>query len=81
MCGATENLTTIQIKEKRRNEVHMDDYLMKKIGVTKDLKEEWNWIRYMVGGKLFVAICLDGDNPPGARIVACKTIKCLLEKK
>lgn len=29
----------------------MDEYLMNKTGVTKDLKEEWNWIRYMIGGK------------------------------
>ena len=36
-------------------------YLMKKPGVTKDLKREWNWIRYMIGGKMFVAICLDGE--------------------
>lgn len=44
----------------------IDEYLMKKPGVTKDLKEEWNWIRYMIGGKMFVAICLDGtrDNKP-----------------
>lgn len=40
----------------------IDDYLMKKTGVTKDLKEEWNWIRYMIGGKMFAAICLDGAN-------------------
>ena len=24
--------------------------------------EEWNWIRYMIGGKMFAAICLDGVN-------------------
>ena len=117
----------------------MDEYLMNKTGVTKDLKEEWNWIRYMIGGKMFAAICLDeanenkpvyitlklepldgdslrqqyediipgyymnkvywnsvkpdgevpdysndaehGDNPPGARIAACKKIKCLLKKE
>ena len=29
-------------------------------GVTKDFKAEWNWTRYMVGGKLFCAICHDG---------------------
>ena len=34
----------------------MDEYLMNKTGVTKDLKEEWNWIRYMIGGKMFAAI-------------------------
>lgn len=40
----------------------IDEYLMEKPGVTKDLKEEWNWIRYMIGGKMFAAICLDGAN-------------------
>lgn len=38
--------------------------LLKKDGVTKDYKEEWNWIRYMIGGKMFVAICLDEDHNP-----------------
>ena len=37
----------------------MDDYLMAKPGVTKDLQAEWNWIRYKVGEKMFAAICLD----------------------
>lgn len=35
----------------------LDDYLMKMKGVTKDFKEEWQWTRYMVGGKLFLAVC------------------------
>ena len=42
----------------------IDEYLMKKTGVTKDLKEEWNWIRYMIGGKMFAAILLDWENQP-----------------
>ena len=42
----------------------IDQYLMRKKGVTKNLKPEWNWIRYMVGGKLFCAICLDGQDAP-----------------
>lgn len=42
--------------------VWIDEYLMSKPGVTKDLKEEWNWIRYQIGGKLFAAVCLDGGN-------------------
>ncbi|MCM1284900.1 MAG: MmcQ/YjbR family DNA-binding protein [Acetobacter sp.] len=40
----------------------IDDYLMNKVGVTKDLKIEWNWIRYKIGEKMFVAICLDSSN-------------------
>ena len=37
----------------------IDEYLLKKPGVTKDLKVEWNWIRYQIGGKLFAAVCLE----------------------
>lgn len=35
----------------------LDDYLMKKKGVTKDFKEEWQWTRYQLGGKMFAAVC------------------------
>lgn len=42
----------------------MDEYLMKKPAVTKDLKKEWNWIRYMIGGKMFAAILLDQEDKP-----------------
>ncbi len=37
----------------------LDEYLLAKPGVTKDLQAEWNWIRYQIGGKLFAAVCLD----------------------
>lgn len=37
----------------------IDEELLKKPGVTKDLKVEWNWIRYQIGDKMFAAICLD----------------------
>lgn len=37
----------------------IDDYLLEKPGVTKDLQAEWNWVRYQIGGKMFAAICLD----------------------
>lgn len=40
----------------------LDEYLLSKKGVTKDFKIEWNWIRYQIGGKLFVAVCLDNQN-------------------
>lgn len=42
----------------------IDEYLLSKPAVTKDLKAEWNWIRYMIGGKMFAAILLDWDNKP-----------------
>lgn len=34
----------------------MDEYLMGKKGVTKDLQESWNWIRYHIGGKMLSLI-------------------------
>ena len=42
----------------------MDEYLMAKPGVTRDLQKDWNWIRYQIGGKMFAAICLDEENKP-----------------
>lgn len=42
----------------------MDEYLLAKKGVTKDLQTDWNWIRYHVGGKMFAAICLDEAGKP-----------------
>lgn len=42
----------------------LDDYLLRKRAVTKDLQPEWNWIRYHVGGKMFAAVCLDEQDRP-----------------
>lgn len=42
----------------------IDDFLLSKKSVQKDLKKEWNWIRYLIGGKMFAAICLDDNNEP-----------------
>ena len=42
----------------------IDEYLLSKVGVTKDIQLEWNWIRYHIGGKMFAAICLDNSNKP-----------------
>lgn len=42
----------------------LDEYLMEKKAVTKDLKKEWNWIRYQIGGKMFAAVCLDKEDKP-----------------
>ena len=42
----------------------MDEYLLAKPGVTKDLQSDWNWIRYHVGGKIFAAICLNDAGKP-----------------
>lgn len=42
----------------------MDEYLLQKRGVTKDLQPVWNWVRYMIGGRMFAALCLDKENKP-----------------
>ena len=42
----------------------IDEYLLSKPGVTKDLQESWNWIRYKIGDKMFTAICLNDQNQP-----------------
>ena len=42
----------------------IDEYLMAKPGVIRDLQKDWNWIRYQIGGKMFAAICLDEENKP-----------------
>ena len=40
----------------------LDEYLMSKTAVTKDFKEEWNWERYKVDDKMFVALCYNSEN-------------------
>ena len=42
----------------------IDEYLLGKAGVAKDLQKDWNWIRYQIGGKMFAAVCLDENNKP-----------------
>ena len=42
----------------------IDEFLMKKPGVNRDLQEEWNWIRYKIDDKMFAAICRGDNNKP-----------------
>lgn len=42
----------------------IDEFLLKKPGVTKDLQKDWNWIRYQIGGKMFAAVCLGENDEP-----------------
>ena len=42
----------------------IDEYLMSKRAVTKDLQADWNWIRYHIGGKMFAAVLLDDEDKP-----------------
>ena len=41
----------------------INDYLLQKPGVTRN-DENWNWQRYMLGDKMFAAVCLGKDNQP-----------------
>lgn len=42
----------------------IDEFLLSKKGVTKNLQMDWNWIRYQIGGKMFAAVCLGENNEP-----------------
>lgn len=42
----------------------LDGYLREKPGTVYDFKVEWQWHRYLVGGKMYAAICLDDDGMP-----------------
>lgn len=42
----------------------IDEYLLSKAGVTKDLQKDWNWVRYQIGGKMFAAVCLGENDEP-----------------
>ncbi|HCD43457.1 MAG TPA: DNA-binding protein [Lachnoclostridium sp.] len=37
----------------------IDEYLKSMKGVSSDYKEEWNWTRYLLGDKMFAAVCKD----------------------
>ncbi len=37
----------------------IDEHLKSMKGVTSDFKEEWNWTRYLLGDKMFAAVCRD----------------------
>ena len=42
----------------------IDDFLLSKKGVIKDFQADWNWLRYKVDDKMFVAVCLDDNDKP-----------------
>lgn len=39
----------------------LDAYLLSLPGATRDYKEEWQWMRYQVGGRLFAALLHPGQ--------------------
>ncbi|MBD5468394.1 MAG: hypothetical protein HDR21_09620 [Lachnospiraceae bacterium] len=42
----------------------IDEFLLSKPGVTKDLQKDWNWLRYQIGGKMFAAVCMGENDEP-----------------
>lgn len=42
----------------------LDEYLTALPSVEKDFKQEWGWFRYMIGGKMFAALCLNDNGTP-----------------
>jgi predicted DNA-binding protein (MmcQ/YjbR family) len=37
----------------------IDEFSLSMPGATKDFKEEWQWTRYLIGNKMFAAVCKD----------------------
>ena len=54
----------------------LDEYLLSKPGVTKDYKPEWEWFRYMIGGKMFAATCQPDEKHAGYDNRELLTLKC-----
>ncbi len=42
----------------------IDAYLKEKKGVSADFKAEWGWQRYLLGEKMFAAVCMDAAGKP-----------------
>lgn len=54
----------------------LDEYLLSMPGAIKDYKPEWQWFRYLVGGKMFAATCQPG---PEHKTYDCRemlSLKC-----
>lgn len=54
----------------------LDAYLLSKPGAMRDYKPEWDWLRYLVAGKQFAAICTPDEKykPHGGRTMVL--LKC-----
>lgn len=50
----------------------IDEYLLGKPGVSKNVQTDWNWVRYVLGDKMFAAVCLDGEDKP--YYITCKLL-------
>lgn len=47
----------------------LDEFLLSFQGAAKDYKEEWQWTRYLLDGKMFAAICNDKE---GRKMITLK---------
>ncbi len=54
----------------------LDEYLLCKPGAVKDFKVEWEWFRYLVGGKMFAATCQPGPQYKGYDNRELLQLKC-----
>ena len=55
----------------------LDAYLLAKPGSEKDFKAEWEWWRYLVGGKMFAAtLCPGPEHDPRYAGKSLLTLKC-----
>ena len=54
----------------------LDQYLLSKTGAVKDYKPEWEWFRYLVGGKMFAATCKPGPQYKGYDNRELLQLKC-----
>lgn len=50
----------------------IDEYLLGKPGVNRDLQTDWNWLRYRLGDKMFAAVCRDEQDKP--YYITCKLL-------
>lgn len=54
----------------------LDTFLRAHSGVTYDWKEEWQWHRYLLDGKLFAALCQPDSEHKDYRLPPLLTVKC-----
>lgn len=40
----------------------LEEYLLAKVGVAIDYKEEWDWKRFSLNGKMFAAFCAENSD-------------------
>ena len=54
----------------------LDTFLRAHPGVTYDWKEEWQWHRYLLDGKMFAALCQPGPEHKDYDCRPLLTVKC-----